>query len=115
MFDIGTFSGQLDLIERRRVSRRLFREQAKLLCRDDDDLLDCLIRDQTPEGAGVAIFGRASFPSSVLLGVKDGSTVFEATPIRLDRLHLGLRFVRAFDLATCDTKIRSRLLRVMVD
>ncbi len=47
MFDIGSVSGQLDLIERRRVPRRLVRGQAMLLCRDDNDVMVCLIRDQS--------------------------------------------------------------------
>ena len=82
MFGIGMFSGQLNLIERRRIPRRLVRGQAKLLCRYNDDAMNCLIRIRAWKVLARDLrSGLFSLQRLILLGIKNGSTVFEATPM----------------------------------
>ncbi len=109
MFDIGTFQ-QPYPIERRSYPRRVVRRPAKILPRFEDDVLDCMIRDQSPEGVRVSIFERDSYPASLLLGVAGSRKVLVATPIWSERFDVGLRIVRSFDLSTCDAGLRARLL-----
>ncbi len=112
MFDIGTFQ-QPYPIERRSYPRRVVRRPAKILPRFEDDILDCMIRNQSVEGVQVSIFERASYPASLLLGVAGSRKVLMATPIWSERFNVGLRVVRAFDLTTCEAGLRARLLPLM--
>ena len=109
MFDIGTFQRPYP-IERRNHPRRVLRRPAKILPRFEVDVLDCMIRDQSPEGVRVSIFGRDTYPASILLGVAGSRKVLVATPIWSERFNVGLRAVRSFDLTTCDAGLRARLL-----
>ena len=109
MFDIGTFQ-QPYPIERRSYRRRVVRRPARILPRFENDVLECMIRDQSPEGVRVSIFDRDLYPASLLLGVVGGRKVLVATPIWSERFDVGLRVVRSFDLTTCGAGLRARLL-----
>ena len=112
MFDIGTIHDRQHPIERRRFPRRVVRRIAKVLPRFEDDVLDCVIRDQSPAGVRLAVHGRESYPSSLVIGVQGGAKLFEATPMWFERFDVGLRFIRSFELAACSAEVRARLLRL---